>query len=298
MTATSAQARADFNATPSHLRFGLALVLMAWGVSWMGPEPARHYTFFPLWLGYVLVVDGITAIRSGTSLLTRSRGGFVTLFAVSVPLWWGFEAANARLQNWVYILPQSYSWLGYHVLASIAFSTVAPAIFATAELVRTFKVVERVGNGPVLAPSRAGQVALMVLGLGMMTAALVFPKPAFPLIWIGAFLVLDPLNEILGRRSLSQAVRRGDWRPVISLAAAGLVCGFFWEMWNSNAMPKWTYDVPYVGFGKVFEMPILGYGGYIPFSFEVFAFVMLVAPLTRWWRDEEPVWMNGQDTEN
>ena len=31
------------------------------------------------------------------------------------------------------------------------------------------------------------------------------------------------------------------------------------------------YKSPFVGFLKVFEMPILGYGGYIPFSFELFA---------------------------
>ncbi len=36
-------------------------------------------------------------------------------------------------------------------------------------------------------------------------------------------------------------------------------------------MPKWVYDVPFVGSLKLFEMPILGYGGYLPFALEVFA---------------------------
>jgi len=42
-------------------------------------------------------------------------------------------------------------------------------------------------------------------------------------------------------------------------------------------MPKWTYDVPYVGALKVVEMPLLGYGGYLPFAFEIFAFVSLAS---------------------
>ena len=49
-----------------------------------------------------------------------------------------------------------------------------------------------------------------------------------------------------------------------------LVCGFLWEMWNQWSYPKWVYHVPGVGFAKVFEMPILGYLGYLPFSLEVY----------------------------
>jgi hypothetical protein len=47
-------------------------------------------------------------------------------------------------------------------------------------------------------------------------------------------------------------------------------------MWNYNAMSKWYYTVPFVGFGKVFEMPILGYLGYLPFGWEVYALYHLV----------------------
>ena len=36
-------------------------------------------------------------------------------------------------------------------------------------------------------------------------------------------------------------------------------------------MPKWFYTVPFVGFAKIFEMPLLGYGGYWPFAWELYA---------------------------
>jgi hypothetical protein len=42
-------------------------------------------------------------------------------------------------------------------------------------------------------------------------------------------------------------------------------------MWNFYSWPKWYYTVPYVGWAKVFEMPLLGYLGYIPFAWELFA---------------------------
>ena len=58
---------------------------------------------------------------------------------------------------------------------------------------------------------------------------------------------------------------------MLVLFAAGLICGWFWELWNVFSMPKWVYQVPLVGWPKLFEMPILGYGGYLPFALEVFA---------------------------
>jgi hypothetical protein len=42
-------------------------------------------------------------------------------------------------------------------------------------------------------------------------------------------------------------------------------------MWSVWSMPKWVYVVPVVGRPKLFEMPLLGYGGYLPFALEVFA---------------------------
>ncbi|MGI8406757.1 MAG: hypothetical protein ACR2OE_18675, partial [Thermomicrobiales bacterium] len=42
-------------------------------------------------------------------------------------------------------------------------------------------------------------------------------------------------------------------------------------MWNFWSLPKWVYDVRYVGRPKLFEMPLLGYGGYFPFALEIYA---------------------------
>jgi hypothetical protein len=48
-------------------------------------------------------------------------------------------------------------------------------------------------------------------------------------------------------------------------------------MWNFHSYPKWVYYVSFVDFWRIFEMPLLGYGGYLPFSLELFALYHLIA---------------------
>ena len=256
---------------PLRLWGGLALLLASWWLAWFGPTPVSEHVFFPLWLGYILAVDGITARRVGTSLFSRDPRRFALLFAFSIPLWWLFEFANRYLENWRYLLSRPYHPVEYALLASLAFSTVMPAIFVTAELLRTITPFGRSRSWLRIDPGRVGLAALAMAGLVLFILSLVFSRYLFPFVWIGLFLALDPLNALLGHPSLTAQVREGRWDTVLVLFAAGLTCGWFWEMWNVNSMPKWVYDVPFAGSPKLFEMPILGYGGYLPFALEVFA---------------------------
>ncbi len=54
-------------------------------------------------------------------------------------------------------------------------------------------------------------------------------------------------------------------------ALAALICGFFWEMWNYNSLAHWEYSLPFVHRFEVFEMPVLGYAGYLLFGLECVA---------------------------
>jgi hypothetical protein len=60
----------------------------------------------------------------------------------------------------------------------------------------------------------------------------------------------------------------GDWHAAVASGLAALQCGFFWEMWNVYSLAKWRYSIPFVGRFQLFEMPILGYAGYLPFGLE------------------------------
>ena len=62
---------ARFNFLSAHGILGLALLAVAWPASWLQLQPLAEYSFFPLWLGYILVRDALVLRRKGTSLLVR-----------------------------------------------------------------------------------------------------------------------------------------------------------------------------------------------------------------------------------
>ena len=250
---------------------GVLLLGICWPLNWTLPGLRTAYLFFPLWLGYILVVDGLVLSRAGTSIWSRSRRDFALLFVASSPVWWLFEAINQRTANWEYIGSSAFTDLEYVTLCTVSFSTVMPAVFETAELVGTFRRIDRFANGPRIEATNRLNLGLFLCGLAMMGLTLAWPRYCYPFVWSSLVLILEPLNRWLGRPYLLEDLQRGDWRPVVSLSAGALICGFFWEMWNYHSNPKWAYHTPGAQFLHVFEMPLLGYGGYIPFALELYA---------------------------
>jgi hypothetical protein len=250
---------------------GLMLLAVCWPLNWGLQGMRTAYLFFPLWLGYILVVDALVVSRTGTSLWSRSRRDFVVLFVASSPVWWLFEVINQRTGNWEYLGSNTFTAFEYYVLCTVSFSTVMPAVFETAELARTFRWIERLGAGPRVAATPAVNFGLFLSGVAALALTLVWPRYCYPLVWCSVVLILEPVNCWLGRDFLLQDLQRGDWRPMLSLATGALICGFFWEMWNYYSYPKWVYHTPGAQFLHIFEMPLLGYGGYIPFALELYA---------------------------
>ncbi len=262
-----------------HGWLGLGLIAVFWPLNWLLEGPRTHWGFFPLWLGFCLTVDALTLRRRGTSLLQRDPRCYVGLFVISAPAWWLFELFNARLGNWYYDGRELFSDLEYGVLATIAFSTVIPAVFGAAELMRSFPWVERFAHGPKVLPAPRTKMIFFLLGCGMLALMLAWPRYFFPFLWVSLYFLLEAANLHLGNRSLLDDLARGDWRPVFSLWGGVLLTAFFWEMWNYYSYPKWVYRVPFVDFWHIFEMPLLGYGGYLPFSLELFAMYHLIVGL-------------------
>jgi hypothetical protein len=261
--------------------FGVALIAAAWPLNWALDGLRTHLLFFPLWLGYCLVVDGVVLKRSGSSLIARSPVRYAVLFVVSAPAWWLFEAFNLRTENWIYRGREHFTDLQYFLAASLNFSTVIPAVFGTAELVSTFGWVRRLPPGPCIEPKRPVLAGLAVAGAAMLGLLLAWPRYFYPFVWGSVYCLLAPLNHVTGRRTLLGYTARRDWRPVVSLCLGGLICGFFWEMWNCRSYPKWVYRVPFVDRFHLFEMPLAGYIGYLPFSLELFALYHLMQGFAR-----------------
>jgi len=260
---------------PTHFYFGIVILLLAWFFNWYLTGLRTHLLFFPLWLGYSLTVDGIVWHRKGSSLLTRGFKKYLMLFLISIPVWWFFELLNNVTSNWHYLGRDSFSDFEYFVYASINFSTVIPAVFGSAELAGTFKWIKNMGPGPRISSGKNSTILLIIIGMIMMALLLSKPSIFYIFLWLSLFFILDSINHLFGIRSLVSYTNNKNWKPLVSLAIGCLICGFFWEMWNFYAYPKWIYHTPGVEFLYVFEMPLLGYLGYIPFSFELFAFYHL-----------------------
>ncbi len=257
---------------------GLLLLAVCWPLNWTLPGMRTAYLFFPQWLGYILVVDAIVEGRTGTSIWARSRCGFVLLFVASTPVWWLFELINDRTHNWEYLGGNTFTTFEYYTLCTVSFSTVMPAVFETAELVLSFRWTQRFATGSRLRPTPALNFGLLAGGVAMLMLTLAWPRYFYPFVWTSLVLILEPINRWLGRRHFLQDLQRGDWRLVVALAVGALVCGFFWEMWNYYSCPKWIYHTPGAQFLHLFEMPLLGYGGYIPFALELFELKNLLWP--------------------
>lgn len=252
-------------------RVGLLLVAVCWPLNWTLPGQRTAYLFFPLWLGYILVVDALVYRRTGSSLWTRSRRGFALLFLLSAPAWWLFEVINNRTGNWEYLGGGGFTPLEYNALSTLSFSTVMPAVFETAELARTFRWVKSLRPCGRVPDTLRVNGALWLSGVIMLVSALLWPRFFYPFVWISLAFILEPMNRWMRRPHLLEWLKDGDWRPVISLALGTLICGFFWEMWNEWSWPQWEYHTPGANILHVFKMPLPGYGGYIPFALELFA---------------------------
>jgi hypothetical protein len=274
----------DANASPRlrdvpQLWAGLLLIAVAWPLNWSLPGLRTHLLFFPLWLGYSLAVDGLVYLRRGTSLLRRSPRAYAGLFLASAPVWWLFEAINVRTENWAYPGQELVPPLWNALLKTLSFSTVVPAVFGTAELVGTWRPLQRLRRGPVVPPTRRVLLALLLLGLTMFLLLLIWPGVFFPFTWISLYFIIAATNGLLGFRTLGTYTARGDWHPPLALMLGTLVCGFFWEFWNYWGYPRWEYSVAPFEFLYIFEMPLLGYGGYLPFGLELFALYHLLVGL-------------------
>jgi hypothetical protein len=252
---------------------GVFLVAVFWIVSWahMGRfAPLQRMDFFFLWLGYILTMDGLVYRRKGHSLASRSTLRFVILFLASSVLWWFFEYVNRFVQNWYYAGFEGHDPWGYVLSASLSFSTVLPALMETAEWLGLRRWIHRrYAAGPAWPGVGKWSWFLGALGVMGFFCLGLWPHLFFPFAWLGPMLILMPfVHRWMPKRSVLTQIARGDYRQLAVLTLCGPLCGFFWEMWNYLSWPKWVYQLPFVTFGKIFEMPVLGYFGYCPFGWE------------------------------
>jgi hypothetical protein len=266
---------------PAYGWAGLIGLIAAEWLMFRGIQPVATFFTPIVWSCYILLADASVLAIRGWSRLHNEPARFAGVAMLSIPLWLIFEAYNLRLQNWTYTgVPQAWplALLGY----GWSFATITPGIFETADLIESFSWFR---TGAPVRFSKAAQQGMILSGALCLLVPWIAPQAAaarlFFLVWVGFVFLLDPANYRLGLPSLIGDLVQGRRSRIYSLLASGFVCGWLWEFWNYWAAAKWHYIFPMFQEWKIFEMPILGYLGFLPFALECFVMYVTAAWLLR-----------------
>jgi hypothetical protein len=94
------------------------------------------------WWGYLFLLDAIIFRIKGNSLIINRRRNFLLQLPLSIVIWLLFELYNLHLVNWKYIgLPTNPVELCLGM--GLAFATIMPGMFLTAELLDTLRIFDR-----------------------------------------------------------------------------------------------------------------------------------------------------------
>jgi hypothetical protein len=251
---------------------GLVMVLFAQLNFVLRIQPFAQWYFPIIWFGYILLIDAANYSLNRESLIMDRPKTFLALLGLSAVVWWMFEAIGWVLGNWQYSGMEGFgSYLEKLAFGTISFSTVIPAVFETAILLKSVHLFDGVKLRRKHRISKELLYGMLFLGVVSFSLPLLYPGIFYPLIWASFFLILDPVNYMNGRPSIVSHLKDRKLAVPLSVFVGATLTGFLWEFWNFWAIPKWHYNLPVVDFMRIFEMPALGYLGYGPFGLELFA---------------------------
>ena len=254
--------------------FALILLGIAWLLAWTRFSWYSHFqkfAFATLWFPFVVVVNAVTFKRTRKCLMLQFPARFIMLFPVSAGFWWLFEYLNRFVHNWYYVGVEEMSGLEYCLFATVCFSTVLPAVASINEYLSSRPALTAGLDNFVSASvvqSHILAVVVFIVSVMALLALPVFPDYLFPALWLSPLALVISIQILRDKTHIFSGTVRGNWRIICQFALAGLICGFFWELWNYGCLVKWKYSVPFVDRFHIFEMPVLGYAGYLPFGLE------------------------------
>lgn len=255
-----------------------------WHFHWFTPLSERlqvQLSYAPQWAGFILIVNALCVKRSGHSPMTDHPWAYAATFPASSLFWWFFEYLNRYVWNWYYLGIGKLGAAEYTLYATICFASVLPGVCSVAAFLHTFRPFadEHYANmGRVnLRGGRAVCVLAFVAALGL-AGIVYFPQYAYPLLWLSPLMVFLLVQVALKEPCALDCLAVGNWAVVFRFALAALICGLCWETWNYYALAKWVYAVPYVHRFQIWEMPLIGFGGYLPFGLECAAVTAWICP--------------------
>lgn len=225
-----------------------------------------------MWTGYILFIDSFIYRVTGNSLISSRFKQFLFMLPYSVGCWLIFEAYNLHLQNWQYFgQPENLleRYFGYFW----AFATIFPGVLLTSELIDISGIFNKF-RVRTFTFSKTTLYIIMTIGVLFLVVPILAPQEIavylFGPVWIGFVFFLDPINYFSGGKSLFRDLENGRLNKLFSLFLAGVICGILWEFWNYWATAKWIYTLPFLNEPKIFEMPLFGFLGFLPFAIEIY----------------------------
>jgi len=251
---------------------GLIMVAFAQINFFFQVQPFAQWYFPIIWFGFIFVIDAVNYSLNGQSLMVNKPRIFLMLLIVSAIVWWMFEFIGYILQNWYYVGTEGFTSTFEKLLfGTISFATVIPAVFETSILLKSIHLFDGIVLKKRHDISKELLFAMMFFGVLTFFLTVLWPRMFFPFIWLSFFLILDPINYINKRPSIVGHLKDRKLAVPLSLFVGATLTGVLWEFWNYWAIPKWIYTLPIADFFHVFEMPLLGYLGYGPFGWELYA---------------------------
>ncbi len=225
------------------------------------------------WWGYIMLIDSIIYCFKKDSMIVNHKSRFINMLMLSNLFWVIFEVYNFYLKNWKYTgLPRNLFISGFTLL--IAYATILPGLFFTAELLEIFGIFDNVKIPRIKIGNKAVYISITA-GLCFLIFPLLikqyYARYLFAFVWMGFLFLLEPINYASGADSFLRDLENGQLQRILIYLTAGYICGFLWEFWNFWAGAKWIYTIPFTSNLRIFEMPIAGFLGFGPFALEYFS---------------------------
>jgi hypothetical protein len=230
-------------------------------------RPLEHFSYPVVWWGVLLLLDAWNARRWGVAPINGNAHHFLAVtLPLSVLFWLVYELLNLRFPQWRYEGEPESTWAQI-MFGFAAYATVIPIILQFQWLLAG-PAARWVLPGWLDREVRRRPAVYVSIGIAMLAL------PAFlRLFWVNQLMWIAP--AILAAPFLSKPSNLAPSPRLAaafagSVAVAGIAGGFLWELFNYWSATKWKYLIM-TDAAHVFEMPLVGYLGFVPFAFSTVA---------------------------
>lgn len=275
------------------IMWGVPLILLWTHRPWPHLGWLLKFSDIPLFWGFILILDGYAYKRGGHSMMSTNPRELIGIGVASVSGWMVFDFLNFFIHmNWYYPFGNNLDGREFLLYALIGSSGFLPMAFEWYYLLRTFEGIRnRFSNGPKWNPKLWVKILVLVLSYVMLFFMGVNPNTFFYFVWLGPVIILTYMLEFVGIWTPFRPIIQGNWSYFLIFALTFLFQGIILEFENYVSAARnaagvpilcqspafWMYHLPYVHRYCVFEMPLLGYLGYLPFSVYCWLWWIMVA---------------------